>query len=94
MNERQVVVTTSTRDVWTGRAAEDAVQGQIVLLEARHVFYWDMETGGLGGLAARGPGKGSRLGPPIKRAQISNVVTVLDCSEEATTRIVAAGWAK
>ena len=89
---RQVIVTTAHRDVWAGETNEDAEDGTIVLTQARHVFSWDAETGGLGGLAARGPGPKSRLSEPVTRARIRDVVTVLDCTPEATERIRSAGW--
>ena len=92
MDERQVVVTTSHRDVWTGVTAEDGESGTIVLTQARHVHYWDAETEGLSGLASRGPGPTSRLGAAVSRVRIRDVVAVLDCSPQATERLRTVGW--
>lgn len=90
---RQVVVTTSHRDVWTGEAVDDGAKGEIVLFNARHIYYWDAATGGLSGLASRGPGPGSRLSGTVGRALIRDVVTVMDATPEATARLRSAGWA-
>lgn len=94
MDERQVVVTTSHRDVWTGMAAESGEAGTIVLTQARHVFYWDEETGGLGGLAVRGPGPKSRLSAPVTKVLVRDVVTVMDATPAATERLTSAGWSR
>ena len=92
MDERQVVVTTRHRDVWTGLATDDGESGTIVLTQARHVHYWDPETEGLSGLASRGPGPRSRLAPPVSRVRIRDVVAVLDASPIATERLRSVGW--
>jgi hypothetical protein len=94
MKERQVVVTTSHRDVWTGLATDDGEGGTIVLTDARHVYYWDSETQGLSGLSSRGPGPQSRLGPPVARVRIRDVVTVADASPVATERLRSVGWGR
>ena len=94
MDRRQVVVTTSHRDVWTGESEEDGESGTIVLTQARHVLYWDAETQGIGGLAGRGPGPASKLSPPVGRVRVRDVVTVQDCSPVATERLRTAGWGR
>lgn len=89
---RQVVVTTSHRDVWTGETEEDGESGKIRLSNARHIFAWDATTAGVGGLAARGPGPESRIGPPIPNILVRDVVIVMECTEAAAAAIRAQGW--
>ena len=91
---RMVVVTSTTRDVIYGEATGDAVDGKIILRNARRVMYWSAETGGLGGLSTRGPGAGSKIGPVQPRVQITSVASVADCEPAAVTAFTAAGWSR
>jgi hypothetical protein len=91
---RMVVVTSTTRDVIYGEADGDAVDGKIVLRNARRVMYWGRDTGGLGGLSTRGPSADSKVGPVQPRVQITSVASVADCEAAAVKAFAAAGWAK
>jgi len=89
---RAVVVTTSHRDVWYGQTEEDGRSPTIQLTDARHCFYWG-RCDGISGLAANGPGSGAKIGATVARTIVRDVVTVMDCSENAVGRFSDAGWA-
>ena len=92
--KRMVVVTSTTRDVIYGEADGDAVDGKIILRNARRVMYWGAATGGLGGLSTRGPSADSKIGPVQPRVQITSVASVADCEAGAVAAFAAAGWSK
>lgn len=91
--ERMVVVVTQGNAGnaifcgWTISTDGDVVQ----LRAARQAVYYSADTHGLLGLAANGPGKDSRIGPPADIA-IRNVIHVIECSQEAAKKWESAGW--
>ena len=78
------------RAVLIGRAEGQPVAGQpIELTDARMVLYWSAATGGLLGLAANGPGEGSRITASVPRHGDECVRSWLECTEEAAARVDA-----
>lgn len=88
--EKAVMVTTAHRGVFFGYASE--TDGEIVKLKrARLCIYWSSDVRGFMGLAANGPSKSCKIGPPadIDLRAITAVVTV---APEAVTKWEAAPW--
>jgi len=81
--ERAVLVTTAHRGVFFGYATK--TDGPtIVLRRGRNCVYWSADVKGFMGLAAHGPTKGCRVGPPadIELRDITSVVTATDAAVE------------
>lgn len=88
--ERMVVVVTQGNAIFCGwTTAPDA--DVINLRAARQAVYYSADTHGLLGLAANGPGKDSRIGPPAN-ITVRNITHVIECSPEAAKKWEAAGW--
>jgi hypothetical protein len=88
--DRAVLVTTAHRGVFFGYAAE--TDGEIVRLKrGRLCLYWSADVKGFMGLAATGPSKSCRIGPPadIDLRSITAVVTV---TPEAAEKWEKAPW--
>lgn len=88
--ERMVVVVTQGNAIFCGWTT-DADSEVIQLRAARQAVYYSADTHGLLGLAANGPGKDSRIGPPAN-ITVRNVTHVIECSLEAAQKWEAAGW--
>jgi hypothetical protein len=86
-----VVVTTAHRGVFFGYAPEGtALDGKVLRVErVRMCVYWSADVGGVVGLAAKGPGRGCRVGPPAPAMTIQDVTGVMEATAEA-----AALWEK
>lgn len=88
--ERAVVVTTAHRGVFFGYAAD--VDGEIIKLRrGRNCLYWSEATKGFIGLAAIGPQKGSRVGPPAD-ISLRAITSVIECTDEAVKAWESAPW--
>ena len=88
--ERMVVVVTQGNAIFCGWTTE--TDGDVVRLRAaRQAVYYSADTHGLLGLAANGPGKDSRIGPPADIA-VRNVTHIIECSPEAAKKWEGAGW--
>ena len=88
---RPVVVTTAHRGVFVGYTADPA-DAEIVRLErGRMVVYWSESTRGVVGLAAQGPGAGSRVSPPATIA-LRNVTSVIEATEAASAAWEEEPW--
>jgi hypothetical protein len=75
--ERPVLVTTEHRGVFFGYATK--TDGDTIELKrARNAIYWSADVQGFMGLAASGPSKACRIGPPadIELRAITSVVEV------------------
>ena len=89
--ERMVVVVTQGNAIFCGWTTD--TDGDVVRLRAaRQAVYYSADTHGLLGLAANGPGKDSRIGPPADIA-VRNVTHVIECSPEAVKKWEGAKWA-
>jgi hypothetical protein len=91
-NNRAVVVCTDKRGVFFGYTDAPVGADPIIMTEVRMCQYWSAATKGVLGLASTGPMGGSRVGPPIPKAELRGVTAVLDCSSEAEKRWLAGIW--
>lgn len=90
--EKAVLVTTEYKGVFFGYATD--ISGDTIDLRAcRCCIYWPQETKGFLGLAAFGPPKGSRVGPPAD-FQVRKVTGVAECTPQAVTAWEAAPWTR
>jgi hypothetical protein len=93
---RPVLVLDTHRGIYWGYIVETLEGGNAVRLEnARHCFYFNAVDGheGVYGLAAAGPGKGSKIGPKVDML-IRDVSKVVECSKEAATRWESVAWGR
>lgn len=88
---RPVVVTTAHRGVFFGYAS-DTDGETITLRAARLCVYWSADVRGFMGLAATGPTKGCRIGPPAT-ITVRAITAVLECSPAAVEAWERAPWA-
>ena len=93
---RFVVVVTDIqrRTVFGGFFVSDDGQGRLVLRDAQNCHFWSKETRGVLGLAAHGPQKGSRIGPPVPRLEIDGVTTIIDATDEARVKWQEQTWSE
>ena len=89
--ERLVVVRTDEREIFCGWTS-DTTGDRIKLRNARQACYFSADTHGLLGLAANGPAKGSKIGPPAN-IECRNVVLVIECGPGAVKAWEGAKWA-
>lgn len=88
--ERAVMVTTAHRGVFFGYATE--TDGEIVKLKrARLCLYWSSDVKGFMGLAATGPTKSCRIGPPAD-IDLRSITAVAAVTPEAMAKWEAAPW--
>lgn len=90
--EKMVVVVTQGNAIFCGWTM-DADSEVVKLRAARQAVYYSADTYGLLGLAANGPGKNSRIGPPAN-ITIRNVTHVIEVSPEAARVWEGAKWTK
>lgn len=89
--EIMVIVVTQGNAIYWGWTRDP--DGETVKLRnARQVVYYSADTHGLLGLAATGPGKQSRIGPPVASTTIRNVTQTIECSPEAARAWEDAKW--
>jgi len=89
-SERPVVITTAHRGVFFGWATDTAGE-QIALTRSRLCLYWSADVKGFMGLAANGPTKGCRIGPPAD-ITLRNITAVLEVTPEAAKAWQEATW--
>lgn len=89
---RPVLVTTLHKGVFFGYA-EDTSGETISLKSARCCLYWDAETKGFMGLAAKGPNEKCRVGPAVD-IELRNVTSVSECTPQAVKAWELAPWVK
>ena len=87
---RPVVVTTAHRGVFFGLAS-DTDGETIALKDARLCVYWSADLKGFMGLAAFGPSKSCRIGPPAD-ITLRNITAVIEVTPDAAKRWDAAPW--
>lgn len=88
--ERAVVVTTAHRGVFFGYATETSGE-TIKLRAARLCVYWTQDLRGFMGLAAKGPSKGCRIGPPAN-IELRAITSVVECTPEAAKAWESGPW--
>jgi hypothetical protein len=85
-----VLVTTEFRGVFFGYATDTS--GDTIKLRAgRNCIYWPTEQKGFLGLAANGPCKGCRVGPPAD-IELRKVTSVSEVTPEAVAKWEAGPW--
>lgn len=90
MDERAVMVTTAHRGVFFGYATE--TDGEIVRLKrARLCIYWSADVKGFMGLAANGPTKSCKIGPPAD-IDLRAITAVVSVTKEAAKKWEDAPW--
>jgi len=62
---------------------EDAGKDDIKAENIQMCVYWSADVHGVLGLAANGPTKGCRIGPPVKSGLIKGVTFIAEASEKA-----------
>jgi hypothetical protein len=88
--ERAVLVTTAHRGVFFGWAIE--TDGAIVKLRAaRNCLYWSADVKGFLGLAATGPTRDCRIGPPAD-LELRDVTSIAACTPAAIKAWEGAVW--
>lgn len=88
--ERAVLVTTAHRGVFFGYA--NATSGPTIQLKkARLCVYWSADLRGFMGLAAFGPNKNCKVGPPAD-IELREITSVSEVSVEAVKRWEDAPW--
>lgn len=87
---RPVIVTTAHRGVFFGYATD--VDGeQIALTRSRLCLYWSADVQGFMGLAAKGPTKSCRIGPPAD-ITLRSITSVLEVTPDAERAWNDATW--
>lgn len=89
---RPVVITTEHRGVFFGYA-EDTSGEQIRLTKSRLCLYWSADVKGFMGLAATGPTRGCKVGPPAD-ITLRNITAVLECTPAAVEAWESGPWAR
>lgn len=89
---RPVLVTTVHRGVFFGYA-DDTDGATIKLRRARCCIYWPVENHGFLGLAADGPAKGARVGPPAD-IELRDITCVAEVTPAAVNRWESCPWAR
>lgn len=91
-NERYVLVTTEHRGVFAGYATETSGDS-IKLRQARNCVSWSADVRGFLGLAATGPTKDCRIGPPAD-VELRKVTAVAEVTPEAQDRWESSPWSR
>jgi hypothetical protein len=87
-----LVVSTDKRGVFGGYGVP--TQNTVITLEeAQMCVHWDAATKGFTGLAADGPTKGCRIGPPAPAITLQGVVSVMQASSKAEAAWKSQPWA-
>lgn len=90
---KYVVVTTDStrRGVFFGElVSRDG--DELTLRNAQNCLRWSAETGGVFGLATRGPQPGSRVGPPVPELTINGITSISVATEVAIAAWQAQPW--
>lgn len=84
MATKNVIVTTQHRGVFFGEIDEAHMGDRsITMRNCRNIIYWSQETNGFQGLAASGPGKGSKIAAVAPSALLHDITSVTECTEAA-----------
>ena len=85
------MVTTAHRGVFFGygRPTENKT---IKLRSAQMCVYWSSDVKGVVGLAAKGPTRGCKIGPPAPFITLQDVTSVMEASEEAAKAWESQPW--
>jgi len=88
--KRCVLVTTEHRGVFCGYATD--TNGETIKLDgARLCIYWSADVKGFMGLAATGPSRNCRIGPPAD-IELRSITAVVEVTPEAEEKWKAQPW--
>lgn len=80
--KQALVVTTDKKGVFFGYATP-TTNTTIRLEEAQMCVYWSADIHGVLGLAASGPSKDCKIGPPVPAITLQGVTSVIEASPKA-----------
>ncbi|HWM26571.1 MAG TPA: hypothetical protein VNP98_17270 [Chthoniobacterales bacterium] len=86
-----LVVTTAHRGVFFGYG-RTTTNKTIRLEKAQMCVSWSSDVKGVLGLAANGPTRGCRVGPPVPAMTLQDVTGVMEASEKAEKAWLAQPW--
>lgn len=89
-NERAVLITTSYKGIFFGFATDTSGE-TIKLRAARLCVYFVADLHGFMGLAAFGPRKGCRIGPPAD-IELRGITSVTEVSSEVAAKFELGMW--
>jgi hypothetical protein len=88
-----VVTTGEDKGVFAGFVENYNLKtGIATLSQARMVVYWSSDVHGIVGLAAMGPNAKCRITPPAGKIELTNVNSVMYCSDEARKQFEKGYW--
>lgn len=91
-NKKQaLVVTTEHRGVFFGYG-ESTKDTTIRLEQAQMCVYWSADVKGVVGLAANGPTKGCKIGPPAPAITLQKVTSIMEVSAAAEAKWKDQPW--
>ncbi len=86
-----LVVTTAHRGVFFG-FGRPTTNKTIRLTQAQMCVYWSSDVKGVLGLAAQGPTRGCKIGPPVPAMTLQDVTGVMEASDAAKTAWESQPW--
>ncbi len=86
-----MVVTTLHKGVFFGYGMPTNDK-TIRLEKAQMCVHWSADVRGVTGLAAHGPTKGCRIGPPAPAMILQDVTSIMEASKEAASKWEGAPW--
>jgi hypothetical protein len=78
-----IVVLTEFKEIFWGKTEDKPDADILHLTGARQALYYSADTGGLLGLAAKGPADGSRIGPKVTALVVHRPVNVMASTKDA-----------
>lgn len=89
--KQALIVTTEYKGVFFGYGIPNG-KNSIRLENAQMCVYWSSDVKGVVGLAASGPTKGCRIGPPAPAITLLKVTSVMEVSLEAEVKWKEQPW--
>ena len=91
--ERAVMVTTAHKGVFFGYMTNyEPGDETITLLRVRLCVHWSQDVRGFLGLAANGPSRTCKIGPPTPRVELRAITSVAEVTQEAAKKWEQAPW--
>lgn len=90
-DKKFLLVTTLHKGVFAGYGTVSESK-TIRLTEAQMCVYWSSVTKGVLGLAATGPGRECKIGPPVPAITLQDVTSVMEVSPEAEAKWRTQPW--
>ena len=86
-----LLVTTEQKGVFFGYG-KLTTNKTIRIEQAQMCVYWSADVKGVVGLAANGPTKGCKIGPPAPAITLQNVTAIMELSESAAAKWKEQPW--